>query len=262
MTSDPNQNLPPPPPPSHPWARATMWMVIVFLVMASGIYVFKSMRDLPGDVLKKTGSVLEKTRSALVDVASAFNQKNVTTSFLSYATSISPNHYLQFATLKQTEIFTEKDEARTGFGYIPLPDVIIEAKAPVEYTYYLDLNAKWELVLKDKVIYVLAPAIKFNTPAVDASEIHYEIKKGSVLRNNSQAEENLKKSISFLARLRARENIPLVRETGRKQTSEFVEKWLAKSFSDGNNYPIKVFFSNEKLPDELKAANLTPRPLD
>jgi hypothetical protein len=239
-----------------------MWMVIVFLLVGGGIYVFKSVRDLPGDVVNRTGSVIEKTRSALVDVISAFTQNTVTTSFLSYATSISPNHYLQFATLRQTEVFTQTEEARTGFGYIPLPDVIVEAKAPIECTYYLDLNAKWELILKDNVIYVRAPAIKFNKPAVDASEIQYEIKKGSVFRNKAQAQENLKKSITFLSQQRARENISVVRETGRKQTTEFVEKWLARSFTDGAKYPVKVFFPGEKFPVDMPAVPLPTRPLD
>ena len=226
-----------------------MWMVIVLILVVGGVFVFKSCRNVPGDVLDKTGKVIDRAGHALASVAAAFNQGTITTSFISYATTISNQHYLQFATLRQSEIFTRTDEASTGFGYVPLPDVVVEARAPVEFTYYLDLNAKWRLQLKDNVIYVFAPPIKFNKPAVDASEIKYEIRKGSVLRDVETAQENLKKSITFLSQTRARENIALVRETGRKQTAEFVEKWLSKSFPDGKQYPVKVYFQGEASPD-------------
>lgn len=241
------------------WPKATAWMVTVFLFLAASIYVLRSLRELPGDVIDKAGSAAEKAGRALKDIAAAFNQGTVTTSFISYAASLHANHYLQFATLRQNEAFTRTEEASTGFGYIPLPDVVVEARAPVEYTYYIDFNAKWELILRDNVIYVLAPRIQFNEPAVNASEITYEIKKGSVFRNTAQAKDNLKKSIMPLVQRRARENLALVRETGRKEVGEFVEKWLAKSFDEGNKYPVKVFFADETLPPIVQTV---PRPGD
>lgn len=255
MTDQAPPNPPAPSQDSRPWAKATMWMVVVFLFVAGGLYVFKSIRDLPHDMISTTGTAVEKARNALMDVVAAFSQRTITTSFISYASSLHSSHYLQFATLRQTEVFTQTDAASTGFGYIPLPDVMVEARAPVEYTYYLDLNAKWELVLRDNVIYVLAPRIQFNKPAVDASEIQYEVRKGSVFRNSERARENLKQSITFLAQQRARENTSLVRDTGRKQTAEFVEKWLAKSFTNGTNYPVKVFFPGEAMPAEVSLAD-------
>ncbi|MBI4658368.1 MAG: hypothetical protein HY735_05910 [Verrucomicrobia bacterium] len=245
-----------------PWAKATAWMVIVFLFLAASVYVFRSLRTLPGDAVDKTAEVVEKVGDALKDILSAFNQGTITTSFVSYAASLSANHYLQFATLRQSEVFTRKDEATTGFGYIPLPDVIVEARAPVAYTYYIDFNAKWDLVLKDEIIYVLAPPIQFNEPAVDASEINYEVRKGSMFRKTKQAKENLKKSIMPMVQRRAKENVGLVRETGRKEVADFVEKWLARSFVDGNKFPVKVYFADEELPANLTAVPTVKKPSD
>ncbi len=219
-----------------------MWMVIVAIVVTGGGYVFRSCRDLPGDAIKKTGE-------ALADVAAAFNRGTITTSFTSYATTLSNHLHLQFATLRQAEMFTRTEETSTAFGYVPLPDVVVEARAPVEYTYYLDLNAKWQFVLRDGTIQVFAPPIRFNKPAVDASAITYEVKKGYL--KTAEAQEKLKQSITALAVLRARENIPLVRESGRRQTAEFVETWLKRSFTDGKNHPVKVFFPDEPVPDRL-----------
>jgi hypothetical protein len=125
----------------------------------------------------------------------------------------------------------------------------VEARAPVETTYYLDLNAKWDFVMRDNVVYVLAPSIRFNKPSVDASAITYEVKKGYL--KTAEALENLKQSITSLATLKAKENVSLVRENGRRQTTEFVERWLLKSFTDGRQYAVKVFFPDEKPPDDV-----------
>jgi hypothetical protein len=235
-------------PAQQPWARAVMWIAIVALLVGGGTYVFKACVSAPGDLAGKTGK-------ALASLAEAFNHKTVTTSFFSYATTISNFQRLQLTGLKQTEIFTRTEEPSTAFGYIALPDVVVEARAPVEYNYYLDLNDKWHFELKDNVFYVFPPPIKFNTPAVDASAISYEVRKGKF--KTADATENLKKTISSLAKLRARENIPLVRENARRQTEQFVETWLERSFTDGKSYPIKVVFPDEKKPGEIKITPAT-----
>jgi len=65
----------------------------------------------------------------------------------------------------------------------------------------------------------------------------------------------LKSTISGLAVLRAKENIPLVRETGRTETARFVERWLARSFADGKDYPVKVYVPGETPHDRLQIAS-------
>jgi hypothetical protein len=174
-------------------------MVIVAILVGGGIYVFKSCRDLPGDTLDKGGKLAENIGRQLQEVASAFKQGTVTTTFTSYATTLSGSQYLQFATLSQRETFTRTDESTLLFGYIPLPDVIVEASAPITYTYYLDLNARWEFLLKDGVIWVTAPDIKYNKPALDVSRINYEVKKDSHIRNTSEAMENLRSSMTWMS---------------------------------------------------------------
>src|SRR5438128_1577680 len=116
----------------NPWARAVMWIAIVGFFVGAGLYVFKSCVNAPVNFVGKASQ-------ALSTLAAAFNQGTVTTSFVSYATTISNYQRLQITGLKQTEIFTRTEETSTAFGYVPLPDVVVEARAPVEYTYYLDL---------------------------------------------------------------------------------------------------------------------------
>jgi hypothetical protein len=131
---------------------------------------------------------------------------------------------------------------------VSLPDVVVEARAPVEYTYYLDLNAPWNFVLRDGVIEVFVPPIRANRPAVDISAVQYEVKKGRF--KTTEALEALKSSMTPLVILRAKENIPLVKETGRRETEAFVHRWLARSFSDGRDYPVKVYFPGESAPEK------------
>lgn len=240
--------------------RSQIWIWVLLIVGLNGLLFLKtcanSPRELSDAVADAAGRTIEKAGQALATVVAAFNGGRVTTEFISYASSIQPTHRLQFATVKQTEIFTRRDEKTTAFGYLPLPEVIVEARAPVEFTYYLDFNAPWKLVLQDNVIYVLAPSIQFNQPSIDVSAIQYEVRKGSVFRNTTEALDGLKQSITGLARTKARENVGLVRETGRRQTAEFVEKWLSRQFSDGRNFPVKVYFAGETLPPALAAAPL------
>jgi len=242
--------LPPPTTPNPIWARGILWLGALAMITAAGLYVFRSCRALPGEVIDKTGLTIGRASRALEDVAAAFNRGTITTSFVSYATSLDANRRLQFATLRQTELFTRTDEASTAFGYLALPDVIVEARTPVEYTYYLNLDAPWQLRITeaDRTVLVLAPDIAFNQPAIDASEITYEVRKGSFFRDTAQARENLKKSITGLLRQRARDHIALVRETGRQQTAEFVEGWLGREYADGQQYRVKVRFRDEETP--------------
>lgn len=248
MADEPEQTSAPPmaKPPMN-WPKATLWMMVIFVVSLNALLFLKSCRDLPGDMVDKTGKVIDKAGSALASVAQAFSRGTLTTSFVSTATTLSNQQHLQFATLKQTEIFTHHEAKSTAFGYVPLPDVVVEARAPVEYTYHVDLKAKWELTLKDNTIHVLAPPIRANKPAVDASAISYEVKKGYL--KTDEAQENLKRSITSLVTLRAKDNVGLVRETGRKEIAEFVENWLARSYTDGKQYNVKVYFPGEKPPE-------------
>jgi hypothetical protein len=237
----------PAPAPPMSWPKATLWMVVTLVLAVNAAFVLRTCLNAPATLAEKTGQAISKTGSALATVAAAFNRGTITTSFVSYATTVSNHQYLQFATLKQQEIFTHTEEKSTAFGYVPLPDVVVEARAPVEYTYYVDMNAKWELKLRDGTIDVFAPPIRANKPAVDASAIHYEVRKGYL--KSDEALANLKRSITSLVTLRAKDNIPLVRETGRKEISEFVENWLARSFTDGKKYNVKVYFPGEKGPE-------------
>src|SRR4051812_17449690 len=160
---------------SRAWAAA--WIAIVAMIVGAGVFVFKSCRDLPLETMEKGSKLAKEVSAGLAKVAAAFSQGTINTTFTSYATEMSANQFLQVATLTQHERFTRTDAATTAFGYIPLPEVIVEADAPITYTYYVDFNEAWNFALQDGQIIVTAPDLKFNKPAVDVSKMTYEVRK-------------------------------------------------------------------------------------
>lgn len=222
--------------------------VVALAFVGAGVYVFQSLRRAPGEVVDAGREVL----SDLKDIAKAFNTGTATTSFKSYATRVSGNQFLQFATLDQVEVFERQDSATTLWGQLALPDVVVQATAPVQYTYYLDLNGNWKLELEDGMVRVLAPAVRFNKPSVDASQIHYQVRTGSFFRDEDEAVAKLQEGISALAHRKAQENITLVRELGRKQTEEFVRNWMLERFGEPSaRYRVEVLFADERSPLDL-----------
>jgi hypothetical protein len=222
-------------------------MVVALLgfgILALAAWAFHRVQRLPGELLEGGRSVAAELRS----VAAAFKTGTITTSFVSYATEMSGGQKLQFATLKEMELFERTDRAQILWGQLELPEVVVRAEAPVEYTYYLDLEEPWDFRIDGQTVLVQAPAIRFNTPAIDVSRIRYEIKSGSLFRDEALALESLRRGLTGLASRRAAENLPVVRELGRKETSEFVRTWLISRYHDAASYRIEVVF-----PDETRA---------
>jgi hypothetical protein len=234
------------PRPSHtPWALAFAAVAVVAIVAASFVYVFRSARSLPEDVISGGRQALQ----TLAGVAAAFRTGTVTTTFRSYATEVTGTTRLQFAQVRQMEVFERRDEAAILWGTFALPDVVVEARAPVEYTYFLDLDKEWQFRLEGKNVYVLVPPVEYNRPAVDVSALRYEVREGSLLRDEQIALDRLRAELTSLAERRAREQIPLVRETGRRSVEAFVETWLVWRFADGEGYRARVRFAGESVPE-------------
>jgi hypothetical protein len=229
-------------------------VLVVAILTGGALYVFVSLRDAPGRAVDKGREVLRD----LAEVAAGFRQGTVETRFLSYATGVTGGQRFQFATLEQMEVFRRTDRSSVMWGTLELPDVVVEVTAPVTYTYYLDLDAPWRMTLEDETIRVIAPPIEANLPAVDASEIEYTVRQGSLLRDEDAATANLKRTLTELTRLRARGHVPLIRELGRRETEKFVATWLSQAFDDGADYRIEVVFADESGEGEGEGESLRP----
>jgi hypothetical protein len=215
--------------------RPSLWPAVVVTVSLALILAF---------VVIYT---IRQIRTLPVDLVKAFQQGTITTRFISYATQVRGVRNLEIAKSREVQIFTEKDERYIAWGLIPLRDVEVEFRCPVETVYYVDLKGTWHMTLQDRKITVLAPPIEFNTPSILFSEVEYHTLKGEWLApfRSKAVAENLKQKISALVKLRAREIIPNVTGTARREVEGFMRAWLAHDFPQKGQYEIEVRFEGE-----------------
>lgn len=203
--------------------------------------------------VRSLGGTAESALIAVRHLADGFRTGEVETTLRSYGAQVRGTERFQFAELRQLESFERKDSTSLAWGTIPLPDVVVEARGAVVYTYVLDLQKRWDLKLTDKVVEVTAPAPEFSPPALDPSTLTFETKQGSVLRDEEAVRKALQTGLSKLLEQRAREHLSLVRETGRKTTEEFVRNFLLSHYDDAAGVTVRVRFA-----DEAPAAPSTP----
>ena len=236
--------------PSHaPWALAAAAVAIVAILTGGALYIVRSARSVPTEVIEGGRQALRDLR----EVAAAFRTGTVTTIFRGYATEVSGTTRLQFAELRQEESFERRDREAVLWGTLSLPDVVVEARAPVTYTYFLDLDKEWRFRLEGRDVLVVVPPVEWNRPAVDVSALRFEVREGSVLRDEQVALDRLRSELTPLLDRRARQHVPLVQEAGRRKVEAFVETWLVQRFADGKDYRARVLFGDEP-------AAATPRP--
>ena len=161
--------------PSHaPWALAVATVAVVAILTGGALYVLRQARALPGDVIEGGRQALHDLR----EVAAAFRTGTVTTTFRGYATEVSGTTRLQFAELRQEEAFERRDSEALLWGALALPDVVVEARAPVTYTYFLDLDKEWRFRLEGRDVLVVVPPVEWNRPAVDVSALRFTVRRG------------------------------------------------------------------------------------
>jgi hypothetical protein len=225
-------------------ALAVALIVAALLVTGAVLYIFQSARRVPGEIADSG----RKALSDLREVAAAFRTGSITTTFRSDATAVTGATRLQFVELRQEETFERRDAAAVLWGVLALPDVVVEARAPVTYTYYLDLDKEWRFRLERGIVDVIAPAVEWNRPAADVSALRFSVREGSVLRDEQIVLDRLRAALTPLLEMRAREHVPLARETGRRRVEAFVETWLVERFADGKQYRARVVFGSEQPP--------------
>jgi len=229
-------------------ALAGALVVIVAILVGASLYVFRSTRELPHDLAQDGRALLHE----LGEVARAFKEGTLTTSFVSYATEVSATRRLQVASVTTQESFERKDEMTILWGELSLPDVVVEARAPVEYTYYVEFDKGWSFALDGPWLVVSVPALEFNTPALDVSKLTFVVRKGSILRDEAAVVEQLRLGLTELCRRRAAEHLALTREPARRAIVGFVETWLKDRFPDGGQYRARVVFAGEGATEPVR----------
>lgn len=242
-------------PPTQPAAPRSAWPRVIALIavatLIGAVFLVREIIHAPARLVDQGRGLVQESGRQLRSLVEAFNQGTVRTEFLSHATEVAGSSRFQFATLKQNEVFKREETGATAWGWVPLPRVVVQAQAPVEYSYSVDFAAPWQIEREGDTVRVFAPPIEPNAPAVDVSALTFYTLEGSIWRDETAVRDRLQSGLSAALKDRARENEKLVREIGRQRCAEFFEKWLATRYDDGARLHVKIIF-----PDERPAATV------
>jgi hypothetical protein len=240
---------------AHPrWVWPVTLLLLALIVVGAGLWLAKQTLDVPARVVDKTGEAVKAAGAQAIEVAKAFRSGQLRQEFSSRAVELGGTTKLQVATLKQYEVFHDEKSGAVAWDLIQLPKVVVQAQAPVEYSYSVDLADGWEFRQEDRVLTVIPPPLEPNTPALDVSALKFYTLEGSLWPGETEVRDRLRESVTGRLNHRARSNIDLVREVARRQISEFVDKWLTEKFADGREYKIKVVFPDELPPTPAEKA--------
>lgn len=220
---------------------AALVALLVLVIVGGAWYATRVLRELPRAAAEQGRALVRE----VANLAHGFRTGSVQRRFAAYTTRLEGTNYLQVATLQQAQVFELEDRAAVLWGTVELPPVIVRATAPVQYTYYVDLEAAWRLELRGHQVLVLAPPLRFNKPAVDVSRMRWNVVQGSLLRDEQEVVAQLRREITGRTAIQASASVPLVRETARAQVTRFVRDWLLRSYPDADQYQIEVFFAGE-----------------
>ena len=234
-------------------------LLLAILVAASVLVgrVARAPKEMAGAIPETIRETAAAVSDGLAKLAAAVRTRSVTTEFASTASEVRGTKRLQVAELTQAEVVERRDATRL-FG-VSLPDVVVSARAPVTYVYTLDLDDRWVFDLAERTVTVLAPELAANAPAVDVSKLTFVKTESSMLRDEDRVVEELRRSLTDVFRMRARQSLPLVRETARREAEAFVRSWLLRAYGIPEDVRVVVRFRGE--PETIGPAGpaLPPR---
>lgn len=209
--------------------KKTAFFVVLVVFIAMGGVLIQSIRS---------------TTQGLSQILERLFVEDVSERFHAYAMRISGKQNLHVARLDRTESYERTSKAK-ALG-IPLPDIVVSLTFPVEYNYHVSLQAPWKFEKRDQMIWVYAPELSGQTPAVNISKMKFETKKGSFFRDEQVVRERLQSELSG----KLSENSIALRESVRAEARQaiesFVRTWVRSQFADApENIPIKVLFPGE-----------------
>lgn len=228
------------------WALAIALLVFVLVLAGGAWYALRVIQRLPGEIAAQGREMGRSAVREVGDLVRAFRTGSVQRLFATYTTRLEGTNYLQVATLEQVQVFEMEDRAAVFWGTVELPPVIVRATAPVDYTYFVDLEGPWRFELTDRRVVVLAPPLRFNRPAIDISRLRWQVVRGSLLRDEQLVAGQLRREMMGRAAIQAKANVPLVRQTARSQVERFVTNWLLQTFDEeAAGYTVQVYFADE-----------------
>ena len=150
---------------------------------------------------------------------------------------------MQVAKLHETEVFERTSQLKAF--WVDLPDVVVKATVPVEYSFFVDMNQGWKFRLFNDEIVVEVPGLTNSTPAVDVSKLRFDVVKGSLIRNEKESLDKIQNELMGLLVEKSIEHRVTVREQARASIEQFVKGWLTQVTGGIPGKTIKVHFADE-----------------
>jgi hypothetical protein len=175
--------------------------------------------------------------------------------------STTPGGFLEASTMRMVEHFYKSDR-KTWWG-IYLGETISHIQMAATYRYGVPLSdPAWEIVTRDQVCVVLAPALRPSLPvAIDTSTMEEKTENGWARFDKQINLEDLRRGVSGELAERAGDpdRMALARGAARRTIGEFVEQWLLTrgEWQAGPFSAVTVYFPDEVddgLRDRLRTA--------
>ena len=176
-----------------------------------------------------------------------FSEEELSTSLQSYVTSIKGVQKLQLAELSQVETFTRTSRGRVLWKRLELPSVVVSMKAPVQYTYYINLKKSFRIEKGESGdLRILVPPFEANPPALDLSQLQITYEKSSVFRDEARVRDMLLSEVSDLLIERSQAHKALVMDVAQDEIKEILQPWIQKLKAKGS---VEIIFSDlNELP--------------
>ena len=178
---------------------------------------------------------------------------DITQTFIGYTEQTKKVQHLLL--LKITRNETDRKEYTFSHPWImngkPLSNAIMEVRAPVTYSYYVDMKGSWKIISEGETLTVVAPKIQAEEHATDMSRLDTHIDSGKLIFNEPAKLEELRKQFytDMIRKSTSREYMDSIREDARRSLAEFANGWIIADIA--KKYP-SVKYISVRFEDEEK----------
>lgn len=177
---------------------------------------------------------------------------DITQTFIGYTEQQKKVEHLLL--LKVTRNETDRKEYKFSHPWImngkTLSSSIIEVRAPVIYSYFVDMKGPWKIISEGETLTIVAPKIQVEEPATDLTRLETHIDSGKLIFNENAKLEELRKQFytDMTKKAMSREYMDSIREDARRSLAEFANAWIMSDLA--KKYPMK--YISVKFEDEEK----------
>ncbi len=135
-------------------------------------------------------------------------------------------------------------------------DGYAEIRCPVTYSYYVSLDGKWKILIKNSIVSVYAPRIEAGNPQIETSRLRERFEGSAIVFDREKLLKDLRSGLTRELKVIGEEqkNVSYVREDCRRQIEKFVRTWLLGMEEVG---AVIVFFEDDE--DLLETAGISER---